>query len=478
MGDMHKIWRLLVVLIAVSATAQTSLKGTSSLKGSVSMSGILANDYPQVITGVNVPGGLSSLLSANDVTTAVLPENFDSSIRHAPPRDTAGRGICASGGTCDVADGPFRDSLSPFAANVNSLALTLPSGAAPDAGDFHTNFSNDYSVQFDNTPGNNEFFVQYRVEVDPAMLDAANWPGSGGFKTSIFSEGDRSGYTAGSCSNQPSEIVTVQYIQACQPNSLTMYSSCGFNEHPDLFLGAGYGLETLTQPVIGCPYYGDRGVSCAASHCFVMAGSEFMTIQIHGKANTWGAFDSVMEQWAAHQNQPSQLIQNSVDWKYRNANPGVSGWGKIWLSPYMTGVTSAATSASMRFDNLIVSRRRIPDPGTGVPNAPDSLSLAIIDTTHITVSWRVNSQNGTAQDDTGFKVLRCQGNQIDCFATQAFSVVGTTAAGATSFADSGLTHTLPYTYMVYGINGAGNSANAASLCLNTSANPCGGTATP
>jgi hypothetical protein len=132
----------------------------------------------------------------------------------------------------------------------------------------------------------------------------------------------------------------------------------------------------------------------------------------------------------------------------------------------------------MRFDNLIVSRRRIPDPGTGVPNAPDSLSLAIIDTTHITVSWRVNSQNGTAQDDTGFKVLRCQGNQIDCFATQAFSVVGTTAAGATSFADSGLTHTLPYTYMVYGINGAGNSANAASLCLNTSANPCGGTATP
>jgi hypothetical protein len=64
--------------------------------------------------------------------------------------------------------------------------------------------------------------------------------------------------------------------------------------------------------------------SCAASHC-----RRHGRVRVYDDPDSrqseqlWGAFDSVMEHVAAaHQNQPSQLIQNSVDWKYRNANPG------------------------------------------------------------------------------------------------------------------------------------------------------------
>jgi hypothetical protein len=436
------------------------------------------NNFGSRVNGINVPGGRNSIIVANDPATGVLPESFDSAIRHATGGDNTGRGICPNGGVCA---GTFKDSLDcAFSADGCSLKLTLSSGGAPDAGDFHTNFSvgSSYGMQFDDQAGNNEFFVQMSVALGTGMLTPSNWPGSGGFKMFIFSEGDRSGYGAPSCSLQPSEIVLVQFIEAVNPAIPTLYTGCGDNDHPYLGLGAGWNSEFLAQPPLGCAFYGGNGIPTDETRCWQFHENEWMTFQMHGKVGSWGGFDSILELWACHQNQPCVLVQNAVDWKLRNTNAPTSKYGKIWPSPYMTGVTSAVVTSFMSFDNLIISKRRLPDPGVRTPNAPDSLTTAIIDTTHVTVSWRVNSQNGTALDDTAFLVERCAGLRNDCLANQNFTQIATTAAGASSYADSGLTHGTTYTYRVRAKNAYGNSGYAMSLKLNTSTNPAGGTATP
>jgi hypothetical protein len=66
----------------------------------------------------------------------------------------------------------------------------------------------------------------------------------------------------------------------------------------------------------------------------------------------------------------------------------------------------------------------------------------------INLAWTDNSNN-----ETGFKVERCQGNNCTNFAE--ITQVG---ANATSFADTGLVSNTFYRYRVRAFNGSGNSA--------------------
>jgi hypothetical protein len=471
--------KLVLLLLVGSCCAQVALKGTIALKGTVTVTGATLNNFASRSAGINIPGGLSSLITANDLTSAVVPESFNTAMRHDTGGVITARGVCANGGNCDnTTGGVFEDSEIPGADDL-ALALTLPAGASPDAGNAHTNISvgPNFTFQFDGTTGKKEFFYQYQLYLGPKMLDVSNWPGSEGFKTSIWTEGVRTGVVPGSCSGDPSEIVVNQYLPACDKKTLTLYATCGVNDHVELFLPST--LETLINAPTGCPYYGDKGIPCDSSRCWEMQEGEWFTVQVHGVINGFGStnFVNTLEMWLAHQGQPSVLVQNAIDFPFYGLTAG-HGWGMMWFLPYMTGVTSAPSSSYMGWDNFFVSKRRLPDPGTGVPNAPDSLSLTIVDTTHVTVNWRNNSQNGTAQDDTAASIERCTGNAVTCWANQSFSQIGTAAAGATSYADSGLTHTQAYTYRVRLSNAYGNSAYAASICQNTSTNPCGSTATP
>ena len=139
-------------------------------------------------------------------------------------------------------------------------------------------------------------------------------------------------------------------------------------------------------------------------------------------------------------------------------------------------MSGSLVNSAVWFDDLMVSTHRIPDPNVSTPNAPDSLKLSNIAANTVTVNWRVNSQNGTAQDDTGFLVERCTGTAAACLPSpqSAFVQVAITAPGAASFVDTTAVSGKTYTYRVRARNLNGDSGYAAAVCFNGGTS-CGGT---
>jgi hypothetical protein len=429
------------------------------------------NGWTSRITGVNVPGGAGSIVSSQDFDTKLVQTCTAPCNSYAP-----GQQIYAqyyNNGTpatdCTIsADGPC------------SLKFTVANGSFQgDAGWYDYNFTPNLATTFGE---GQEFYIQYKIRLDPGIL--GNFSGAGGLKHDITTEGDTATVSANDCSNSPGEIVTIQDMAF---NGPWMYVNCGFSGGNLFFTNSGYeplqlpgaaGSNFLDQNAAGCPHYaGQGGIPVSDPTCFLYVGNEWFTIQKHIRVGTWGQADSVIEQWVAHSGQPSTLTSDASDAAIPNdGSGGASGkYGKIQLSTYDTGATFSANTAAW-FDDLIVSTRRIPDPDVANPNAPDSLSLSSITSTSATVNWRVNSQNGTAQDDTGFLVERCAGAGVDCFPNpqQGFTQIGTTAPGATSFTDKSVASGTTYTYRVRARNSAGNSAYTVAQCFNGGPT-CGGT---
>src|SRR5207253_1971940 len=96
-------------------------------------------------------------------------------------------------------DGMIRAQLDPLvkASGKASLRFEIPSASAENtSGTFWVNFSDDLSVQFG--PGQ-EFYVQWRQRFSADMLSPSM--GGGGWKQIAIGEGDRRGFSAGSCTD-------------------------------------------------------------------------------------------------------------------------------------------------------------------------------------------------------------------------------------------------------------------------------------
>jgi len=107
--------------------------------------------------------------------------------------------------------------------------------------------------------------------------------------------------------------------------------------------------------------------------------------------------------------------------------------------------------------------------GTGtVPAAPSSLTASGVSTTQINVSWVDNSNN-----ETGFKLERKTGSG------GTYAQIATTAAGTTSYSNTGLTAGTTYYYRVRATNAVGDSvySNEANATTSSSGNTisCGET---
>jgi len=367
-----------------------------------------------------------------------------------------------------------------------------------------------------------EFFVQYRVRYDAAVLTDSTWqgcPGSGGcgFKQNIIREEDH--FVSGS------EVVT----NACAGDSLSQFGN-GIDEivlqqidptqpnnhyHPFIYSGCPSGnndsFVSITNPqtgdfvqidqgAAGC-FHGngslatDGGWTAAeppTGNCFDYHANDWMTFQVHVVVGpTWGVGGSKVEVWAAHDGQPSQLIINLSDWLLNNNGSTTGNYGKLWNDLFNTAATGVQSGVNphVNYDNAIIAKRRIPDPDVSTPNPPDS--LALVDLTpsctgsacQVQINWRVNSQNHTAQDDEGFLVERCTANSAVgsnqdwvCFANQnnsnsgpRFGQIATLPPGTSTFTDTGLTHGNTYVYRVRAFNSFGNSAYAASMCVRNGA---------
>jgi len=89
-----------------------------------------------------------------------------------------------------------------------------------------------------------------------------------------------------------------------------------------------------------------------------------------------------------------------------------------------------------------------PPPAPQPPTAPGNLTASAQSRNRIRLSWSDNSNN-----ETGFSIERCAGAGCTSFAP-----IAQVGAGATSFADTGLSRRTTYRYRVRAFNPAGNSA--------------------
>jgi hypothetical protein len=302
---------------------------------------------------------------------------------------------------------PVLDTTVKASGN-SSLMFTIPSNSNDGAsGYYFANFTNNIA---DQVGEGQEIYVQWRQRFSPELLTTRYWgtygnpgdcgPGSpgcsGGFKQFSLSEGDRPpGYIAPSCVDID---VPVQNIQ--QGGFPMMYHSCGVKDgHYESLQYYDSALNAFTDQnnVPNC-------TTATKTGCFYYQPNEWMTFQMHVKVGTWykndGVYhhDSTVQLWMAREGQPSVLI---IDWSPQhlcinttcgapaggtntgydlvNLSTPLMKFGKIYLLPYQTqkDPTQTHPTAYTWYDELIISKSRIPDPGVpaNTPSPPNGLSV-------------------------------------------------------------------------------------------------------
>ena len=102
-------------------------------------------------------------------------------------------------------------------------------------------------------------------------------------------------------------------------------------------------------------------------------------------------------------------------------------------------------------------------PPSSPPATPANLSAAAVSSSRINLAWTDQST-----DETGFQVERKTG------AGGTYAQIGTAAADATAYNDSGLAEGTAYFYRVRAVNGAGNSAYSNEANATTPSSGAGG----
>ena len=171
-----------------------------------------------------------------------------------------------------------------------------------------------------------------------------------------------------------------------------MYHSCGGKdgsyeslEYFDATLG-----NIVVQNAVGCLY----GSGYPEPPCDRYKPDQWMTFQIHVKIGTWYKNDrnyhrdSTIQMWIADEGKPSKLVidfspefGHGYDIANTDTTAPLAEYGKVWLLPYHTGKDASQShpTAYTWYDELIISRAKIPDPGSSTatqpPAAPTNLNV-------------------------------------------------------------------------------------------------------
>jgi hypothetical protein len=221
------------------------------------------------------------------------------------------------------------------ASGDGSLRFEIPSNSGSDSsGSFWQNFSDDLTVQFGE---GQEFFVQWRQRFSPEFLKTYYERG-GGWKQAIIGEGDRLGSVVYSCTQL--ELVVQNTYQKGYPQ---MYHSCGGKDGRSEEINKAFPVE--------------------------YKANQWMTFQVHVKVGTWYKndrnyhYDSKIELWVAEEGKSSTLVISRDEYDIANNNKEAK-YGKVWLLPYHTHKDPSQRHpvGYTRYDDLIISTERIPDP--------------------------------------------------------------------------------------------------------------------
>lgn len=277
---------------------------------------------------------------------------------------------------------PMLDA-SVKASGASSLKFTIPSKSGADtSGTYFTNFSDDLSVQFGE---NQEFFVQWRQRFSREFL-LTRYKGGGGWKSIIVGTGDQAKKRYYSCTAL--EVVVNNFYQTGFP---VLYNSCtGSASHGpyDGFYERLGGADFKLQNRRPAPYclYSQKGSSRFPpnGNCFGYFPDEWMTFQLRIKTGPRVKDEfanSYVSLWMARENQSSELV---IDWGPYNltaGNPADSQqFGKVWLLPYHTGKDPSEEHpvAYTWYDELIISRSRIADPGDYGPTKESLIKPSVV----------------------------------------------------------------------------------------------------
>ena len=288
-----------------------------------------------------------------------------------------------------TADSPSIDSVVA-ASGAGSLKFTAHGNSASMGGDYFTNFSDDFSVQFG---AGSRFYIQFRQRFSSSFLNTEFQPYSS-WKQMIVGTGDTPNCeTVGGAPNQCATSCTD--LEVVMTNNFfrgfpILYRTCSGSTHlskGDQLL-ENYGASDFklqnARPDPFC-LYSQRNSSYfpPVGNCFGYFAEEWMTFQIMiepGPRVNDEFVDSKVKLWIARQGQPSELVFD-FDSVYLGAGAADENqrFGKVFLIPYLTSKSSTQSHATVYtwFDELIISTNKIADPD-GTPRvgplAPGNLS--------------------------------------------------------------------------------------------------------
>jgi hypothetical protein len=219
---------------------------------------------------------------------------------------------------------------------------------------------------------NTRFFVQFALRVNTAMATNV-WRAGGGltsWKFHIFHE------SASSCGQIEITSIRNPWVGLLDA---TMYGRCGslnYYSGPDNATVSGCGNCYLQQrdpatPTSGysCQYNNEFRGSGNGSGCLTFDDptnhNVWLTFYWDIKVGTWGSPNSVVKAYVAKNGGPYRQWINMTNLTLNPGSRGANqGWDYLTLGPYMTGMSQgAAASASMWYDELIVSTQPIAAPG-------------------------------------------------------------------------------------------------------------------
>ena len=124
----------------------------------------------------------------------------------------------------------------------------------------------------------------------------------------------------------------------------------------------------------------------------------------------------------------------------------VSGVNTLAVEIHQSGATSSDISFDLELTGV---------SSTGIPAFPTGLSATPVSSSQVNLAWTDASSN-----ETGFSIQRKTGSG-------AWAQIGTTGAGVTSFASTGLSGNTAYSYRVVAMNAAGNSSYSSAVTVTT-----------
>lgn len=135
-----------------------------------------------------------------------------------------------------------------------------------------------------------------------------------------------------------------------------------------------------------------------------------------------------------------------------------NSWGTGWGEAGYFRIAYSQIGSPVGFGEYTISYAQPATP----PGAPSNLTAtAASNTNTITLNWADNANN-----ETGFRILRCAGSGCS-----NFGQIATVGSNATSYTNSGLDWSKTYNYMVRAYNSGGDSADSNVASATTPALP-------